>query len=167
MLASLEPRAADAGLTPALNKSFPGFAFTVATIGDPYWRAPHAVVAADGTRRGDHRAWVERELAELGGDLAAFRIRHRQDGEKFAEWRGTSAFAFTPTGPGVADFIQLSLGREIEVLAGPVVDPDYRPTTPTISSSRPGFLAIPLPRRSRSPDLSTGCVAAPAAASFT
>ncbi|TJV87721.1 MAG: hypothetical protein E5X84_30200, partial [Mesorhizobium sp.] len=31
------------------------------------------------------------------------------------------------TGPGVADFIQLSLGREIEVLAGPVVDPDYRP----------------------------------------
>lgn len=36
-------------------------------------------------------------------------------------------FAFAPTGPGVADFVQLSLGREIEVLAGPIVDPGYRP----------------------------------------
>ncbi|TIP40174.1 hypothetical protein [Mesorhizobium sp.] len=127
VLASLEARSADAGLAPALDKTFPGFAFTVATIDDFYWRSPHAVVAADGTRRGDHRTWIERGLAELGGDLTAFWHRHRQGGEKFAEWRGTSAFAFAPTGPGVADFIQLSLGREIEVLAGPVVDPDYRP----------------------------------------
>ncbi|RWO99790.1 hypothetical protein [Mesorhizobium sp.] len=127
VLASLEARSADAGLAPALNQSFPGFAFTVATIGDPYWRNPHAVVAADGTRRGDHRAWVEKELAELNGDLTAFWNRHREGDQKFAEWRGASAFAFAPTGPGVADFIQLSLGREIEVLAGPVVDPDYRP----------------------------------------
>ncbi|RUX35155.1 hypothetical protein EOA33_36215, partial [Mesorhizobium sp. M4A.F.Ca.ET.050.02.1.1] len=121
VLASLEAQSADAELAPALNKTFPGFAFTVATIDDPYWRNPHAVVAADGTRLGDHRAWVERELAELGGDLAAFWIRHREDGKKFAEWRGASAFAFAPTGPGVADFLQLSLGRELEVLAGPVV----------------------------------------------
>ncbi|RVD67829.1 hypothetical protein EN751_34645, partial [Mesorhizobium sp. M4A.F.Ca.ET.029.04.2.1] len=85
------------------------------------------VLSADGTRRGDHRAWVEKELAKLNGDLTAFWNRHREDGEKFAEWRGASAFAFAPTGPGVADFVQLSLGREIEVLAGPVVDPDYRP----------------------------------------
>ncbi|TIQ06350.1 MAG: hypothetical protein E5X57_26270, partial [Mesorhizobium sp.] len=127
VLASLGAQAADAGLAPALNKAYPGFAFTVVTIDDPYWRSPHAVVAADGTRRGDHRTWIERGLAELGGDLTAFWNRHRQGGEKFAEWRGTSAFAFAPTGPGVADFIQLSLGREIEVLAGPVVDPDYRP----------------------------------------
>lgn len=127
VLASLEPQSADAELAPALNKSFPGFAFTVVAIDDPYWRNPHAVVAADGTRRGDHRAWIERGLAELDGDLSAFWNRHREDGTKFAEWRGASAFAFAPTGPGVADFIQLSLGREIEVLAGPVVDPDYRP----------------------------------------
>lgn len=127
VLTSLQAQSADAELAPALNKTFPGFAFTVATIDDFYWRSPHAVVAADGTRCGDHRAWIERELAELGGDLTAFWHRHRGAGEKFAEWRGASAFAFAPTGPGVADFIQLSLGREIEVLAGPVVDPDYRP----------------------------------------
>lgn len=127
VLASLEAQSADAGLAPALNKAFPGFAFTVVTIDDFYWRNPHAVVAADGTRRGDHRSWIEKGLAELNGDLTAFWNRHRKDGEKFAEWRGASAFAFAPTGPGVADFLQLSLGREIEVLAGPVVDPDYRP----------------------------------------
>ncbi|TIM85344.1 MAG: hypothetical protein E5Y50_19060, partial [Mesorhizobium sp.] len=56
VLASLEAQSADAELAPALNKAFPGFAFTVATIDDPYWCNPHAVVAADGTRSGDHRA---------------------------------------------------------------------------------------------------------------
>ncbi|GAA4135508.1 hypothetical protein ACFFTN_13460 [Aminobacter aganoensis] len=45
----------------------------------------------------------------------------------FTEWQGTRVFAFAASGPGVADFLQLSLGREIEVLAGPVVDPGYRP----------------------------------------
>ncbi|OBQ86444.1 hypothetical protein [Mesorhizobium sp. WSM3873] len=128
VLASLEAQAADAGLAPALNKAFPGFSFSTAPVDDFYWRGDaRTVLSADGTRLGDHRAWVEKELAELNGDLTAFWNRHRQPGEKFAEWRGASAFAFAPTGPGVADFIQLSLGREIEVLAGPVVDPDYRP----------------------------------------
>ncbi|RWM05823.1 MAG: hypothetical protein EOR72_32580 [Mesorhizobium sp.] len=126
VLASLEGQSADAKLAPALNKAFPGFAFTVATIGDPYWCNPHAVIAADGTRLGEHRAWIERELAELDGDLTAFWDRHREGGKKFAEWRGASAFALAPTGPGVTDFVQLSLGREIEVMAGPVVGP-YRP----------------------------------------
>lgn len=129
VLAALQPQSADAELAPALSKAFPGFAFTVARIDDPYWRNPHAVVAANGTRLGDHRAWVERALAEVGGDLTAFSNLHRESGENFAEWRGTSVFAFAPTGPGVADFVQLSLGREIEVLAGAVVDPDYRPTS--------------------------------------
>ncbi|ESZ03160.1 hypothetical protein NKH89_13630 [Mesorhizobium sp. M0923] len=129
VLASLEAQSADAELATALNTAFPGFAFTVVTIDDPYWCNPHAVVAADGTRHGDHRAWIERGLAELNGDLTAFWNRHRADGTKFAEWRGASAFAFAPTGPGVADFVQLSLGREIEVLAGPVVDADYRPNS--------------------------------------
>ncbi|OWK21430.1 hypothetical protein AJ88_23490 [Mesorhizobium amorphae CCBAU 01583] len=82
------------------------------TIDDPYWRNPHAVVAPDGKRCGNHRAWIERELAELNGDLTAFWNRHREDRKSFAEWRGVSAFAFAPTGPGVADFLQLSLGRE-------------------------------------------------------
>ncbi|MER8887729.1 hypothetical protein [Mesorhizobium sp. M0816] len=129
VLAALQPQSADAELAPALNKTFPGFAFTVASIDDPYWCNPHAVIAADGTRLGDHRAWVERALADVGGDLTAFWNRHRESGEKFTEWRGTSAFAFAPTGPGVADFVQLALGRETEVVAGPVVDPDYRPSS--------------------------------------
>ncbi|MER9134359.1 hypothetical protein [Mesorhizobium sp. M0768] len=129
VLAALQPQSADAELAPALNKAFPGFALTVTSIDDPYWCNPHAVIAADGTRLGDHRAWVERALADVGGDLTAFWNRHRESGEKFTEWRGTSAFAFAPTGPGVADFVQLSLGREIEFLAGPVVDRDYRPTS--------------------------------------
>lgn len=38
-----------------------------------------------------------------------------------------AAFAFAPTGPGVAEFVQFSLCRGIEVLAGPAVDPGYRP----------------------------------------
>lgn len=129
VLAALPPQSADAELAPALNKAFPGFAFTVARIDDPYWCNPHAVVAADGTRLGDHRAWVECALAGVGGDLTALWNRHRESGEQFTEWRGTSAFAFAATGPGAADFVQLSLGRETEHLAGAVVDRDYRPSS--------------------------------------
>lgn len=128
VLASLQAQSADAGLAPALNKTFPGFSFSTAPVDDFYWRGDaRTVLSADGTRLGDHGAWVEKELAELNGDLTAFWSRHRESGKKFAEWRGASAFAFAPTGPGVADFLQISLGRELEVLAGPVVDPDYRP----------------------------------------
>lgn len=128
VLAAIDPASADAELAPALTKAFPGFEFTPATVDDFYWRGDgRTAFAADGTRLGDHRAWLERELAEVGGDLTAFWNRHRSGEQKFAEWRGTSVFAFAPTGPGVADFVQLSLGREIEVLAASVVDPDYRP----------------------------------------
>jgi hypothetical protein len=127
VLKTLDPAAADAELAPALSRTFPGFEFTTATVDDFYWRDARTVFAADGMRLGDHRAWVEHELAEVGGDLIAFWNRHRSGAQKFAEWRGTSVFAFAPTGRDVADFVQLTLGREIEVLAGPVVDPDYRP----------------------------------------
>lgn len=128
VLADLDPASADADLAPALTKTFPGFEFTTAAVDDFYWRGDaRTVLSLDGTRLGDHRAWVERELTEVGGDLTAFWNRHRSGAQKFAEWRGASAFAFAPTGPGVADFVQISLGREVEVLAGPVVDPDYRP----------------------------------------
>lgn len=128
VLKTLDPAAADSSLAPALSQAFPGFSFSAARVDDFYWRGDaRTVLAADGTRLGNHRAWVERELAELGGDLTAFWSRHRASGFRFAEWRGTSVFAFAPTGPGVADFVQISLGREVEVLAGPAVDPDYRP----------------------------------------
>jgi hypothetical protein len=85
------------------------------------------LIGADGARLDDHEAWVKSELTALDGDLTAFWNQHRESGQKFAEWRGSAVFAFAPTGPGIADFVQLSLGREIEVLAGPVVDPEYRP----------------------------------------
>jgi hypothetical protein len=127
VLARLDPTSADADLGPALSKAFSGFTFTVEMVDDPYWRNPHDVVAADGTRLGDHRAWVERALAAIGGDLMAYWTKYQSGEFRFAEWRGTTVFAFAPTGPGVADFVQLSLGREIEFLAGAVVDPDYRP----------------------------------------
>ncbi|NGO55460.1 hypothetical protein [Allomesorhizobium camelthorni] len=128
VLAGLDPALADIELASALSAAFPGFDFTTAGVDDFYWRGDaRTVLSADGTRLGDHRAWVENELTKVGGDLNAFWKRHRSGAQNFAEWRGASVFAFAPTGPGIADFVQLSLGREVEVLAGPVVDPDYRP----------------------------------------
>ncbi|MCO5073810.1 MAG: hypothetical protein M9944_21665 [Rhizobiaceae bacterium] len=128
VLAGLEPASADADLAPALSAAFPGFTFSTVPVDDFYWRgADRTVIGPEGARLGDYDAWVKSELAALGGDLATFWDRHRDSGLKFAEWRGSAVFAFAPTGPGVADFVQLSLGREIEVLAGPVVDPDHAP----------------------------------------
>ncbi|MGE0282573.1 MAG: hypothetical protein AB7P20_18445 [Rhizobiaceae bacterium] len=127
VLAGLDPASADTDLAPTLSAAFPGFTFTAAPVDDFYWRDARTVIGADGGRLGDHRAWIEQELADLGGDLTAFWTRHRDSGLKFSEWRGGNVFAFAPTGPGVADFVQISLGREVEVLAGPVVEPDYRP----------------------------------------
>ncbi|HEV2501846.1 MAG TPA: hypothetical protein VGV39_02160 [Mesorhizobium sp.] len=130
LVAGLNPASADTDLAPALTAAFPGFSFTVAPVDDFYWRSDRSAIGADGERLGDHREWVEHQLAELDGDLGAFWTRHRDSGIKFAEWRGGAVFAFAPTGPGVADFVQLSLGREVEFLAGPVVDPDCRPFSP-------------------------------------
>lgn len=127
VLAGLDPISADSDLAPALSAAFPGFAFATTVVDDFYWRDARTILAADGARLGGHHEWVERELAVHDGDLTAFWSRHRDSGLCFAEWRGTAVFAFAPTGLGVADFVQLSLGREIEVLAGPVVDPGYRP----------------------------------------
>ncbi len=128
VLQNLDPASADADLAPALSAAFPGFFFSTAPVEDFYWRgSDRTVIDAVGARIGEHEAWVKSELAALGDDLAAYWNRHRDSGTKFAEWRGAAVFAFAPTGKGVADFVQLSLGREIEVLAGPVVDPGYRP----------------------------------------
>lgn len=128
VLKTLDPASADTDFAPALSRAFPGFDFTTASVDDFYWRGDaRTVLSPDGARLGDHRTWVERELAELDRDLTAFWNRHRKSGIQFSEWRGAPVFAFAPTGSGVADFVQLSLGRDIEFLAGPVVDPDYRP----------------------------------------
>ncbi len=128
VLKKLDPASADADLAPALSAAFPGFVFSIAPVDDFYWRgADRTVIGPEGPRLGDYDGWVKSELAALGGDLAAFWDRHRDSGKRFAEWRGRAVFAFAPTGPGIADFVQLSLGREMEVLAGPVVDPGYRP----------------------------------------
>lgn len=127
VLNKLDPTTADAGLAPALSAAFSGFTFSMAVVDDFYWRDARTVLSPDGTRLGDHREWVGRELAAFGGDLTAFWNRHRNSGVRFAEWRGGSVFVFAPTGPGVADFLQIGLEREHEYLAGPVVDPDYRP----------------------------------------
>jgi hypothetical protein len=114
VLAELTPATADAELASTLSRTFPGFSFAIAAIDDPYWRDTRTVIAADGTRLGDHRAWITRELAALNGDLTKFWVRHRCSDLRFAEWRGASVFAFAATGPGVADYVQIALGREVE-----------------------------------------------------
>jgi hypothetical protein len=127
VLAGLTPASADRDLAPALSRAFPRFSFAVAIIDDAYGRDARTVLSPDGTRLGDHGAWITRELEAMGGDLTAFWARHRGGGLQFAEWRGASAFATAATGPGTADFVQIALGRETEWVAGPVVDPHYRP----------------------------------------
>lgn len=128
LLKDLDPTSADDDLAPALCGAFYGFAFSIAAVDDAYWReTDRCVIDADGARLGGHDAWVERELATLGGDPGAFWNRYRDSGLKISEWRGQTVFGFAPTGPGAADFVQLALHREIEVVAGPMVDPGYRP----------------------------------------
>jgi hypothetical protein len=127
VLAGLTPATGDADLASTLSRAFPGFSFAIAAIDAPYWRDTRTVVAGDGTRIGDHRAWITREVAALDGDLTEFWARHRSGDLRFAEWRGASVFACAATGPGVADYVQIALGREVEWLAGPIVDPDFRP----------------------------------------
>lgn len=128
VLKELHPASADADLAPALSAAFPGFSFTTAPVDDFYWRGDtRTVLSADGSQLGDHHDWIKQELADVGGDLIAFWNRHRESGTKFTEWRGTAVYAFAATGPGAADFVQIGLERENEFLAGPVVDPDYRP----------------------------------------
>jgi hypothetical protein len=85
VLARLAPETADAQLTPCPVHAFPGFSFTAITVDDPYWRDARTVVSPDGTRLGDHRAWISRVLAAIGGDLTAFWTRHRSGEFQFAE----------------------------------------------------------------------------------
>ncbi len=125
--AGLDAATADSDLLPALAAAFPGFDFSLAQIDDEYWRDARTVIRPDGTRVGELRPWMTAELAKDGRDIRALWTRLKETDLQITEWRGNSAFVFAPTGTGVADYIQIALGREIEWRAGPVVNPDYRP----------------------------------------
>ncbi|MVT71451.1 hypothetical protein GPL21_41480 [Bradyrhizobium pachyrhizi] len=127
VLAGLGPASADADLIPALTIAFPGFAFGIAPIDDDYWRDTRSVLRPDGTRLGELRPWMIAELAKENGDVTAVWERLKEIDLQITEWRGTSVFVSAPTGPGVADYVQIALGREIEWRAGPIVNPNYRP----------------------------------------
>ena len=127
VLAGLDQASADTDLVPALTAAFPGFAFGVAPIDDDYWRDTRSVLRPDGTRLGELRPWMTAELAKENGDVTAVWKRLKETGLQITEWRGTSAVVSAPTGPGVADYVQIALGREIEWRAGPIVNPNYRP----------------------------------------
>lgn len=127
VLAGLDPASVDADLVPALAAAFRGFDFSLAQVDDEYWRDARSVIRSDGTRVGELRPWMMAELAKDGGDIRALWTRLKETDLQITEWRGNSAFVFAPTGTGVADYIQIALGREIEWRAGPVVNPDYRP----------------------------------------
>ncbi|MGY4566959.1 hypothetical protein [Bradyrhizobium sp. USDA 3256] len=127
VLAGLGPASADADLIPALTIAFPGFAFGIAPIDDDYWRDTRSVLRPDGTRLGELRPWMIAELAKENGDVTAVWERLKEIDLQITEWRGTSVFVSAPTGPGVADYVQIALGREIEWRAGPIVNPNCRP----------------------------------------
>jgi hypothetical protein len=127
LLAGLDPASTDADLIPALIAAFPGFAFGVARIDDDYWCDTRSVFRPDGTRLGELRPWMMAELAKENGDASAVWKRLKETDLQITEWRGTSAFVSAPTGPGVADYVQIALGREIEWRAGPIVNPNHRP----------------------------------------
>lgn len=71
------------------------------------------------------RMSLARRVGGARRQFTAFWNRHRSADQKIADWRGTSVIAFAPPA-GVADFVQISLGREIEYLARSVVDSGYR-----------------------------------------
>ncbi|MBX9846630.1 MAG: hypothetical protein K2Y42_21100 [Hyphomicrobium sp.] len=126
-LAALPAGSNEGALADALTQAFPGFAFSVANLDDEYWRDTRSVLAADGTRIAEYRPWMKTELAKDNGDIAAVWWRLQDTDLQISEWHGNSVYAFAPTGPGAADYVQISLGRETEWCAGPIVNPSRRP----------------------------------------
>lgn len=121
ILAALDPASADSELVPALGRAFPGFDFNVARIDDEYWRDARTVIRPDGSRVGDLRQFMTVELAKESGDIDKLWRRLKESDLQITEWRGVSAFVCAPTGPGPADYLQITLGRETEWRAGPIV----------------------------------------------
>lgn len=130
ILAALDPASADREMTPALTIAFPGFDFSLAHIDDHYWRDTRSVIRPDGSRVGDLRQFMTAELDKEHGDIGLVWRRLKDSDLQITEWRGTSAFASAPTGPGPADFLQIALGRETEWRAGPIVYPFWAPRDP-------------------------------------
>ncbi|PZU83435.1 MAG: hypothetical protein DI527_23980 [Chelatococcus sp.] len=127
ILTKLPDGADETALAAALSEAFPGFAFSAVNYDDEYWRVERSVLAADGTRIAEYRPWMEAELAKDKGGVRAVWNRLRESDSQISEWHGNSAYAFAPTGPGAADYLQISLGREVEWRAGPIVDPSSQP----------------------------------------
>ncbi len=122
------PNGVDAvALADALSHNFPGFTFSIVDIGEQYSREPRSVIAADGTKVAEYRAFVEAELARAGGNVSALWNRLRDSDLRISEWHGDTWYAFASTGRGAADYVQIELGREIEWLAGPIVSASHRP----------------------------------------
>lgn len=130
-MAVLPAGADEAALAAALTKKFPGFSFTATSIDDVYCRDVRSVLAPDGSRVAELRPWMTEALARHGGGAKALWTELLGSELHVSEWHGNSAFAFAPTGPGAADYVQISLGREIEWRAGPIVDP----TSPPLSEN--------------------------------
>lgn len=127
ILGSLDPAVADSALTPALAKAFPGFDFNLARIDDDYWRDTRSVIRPDGSRVGDLRQFMMAELDKEHGDLGVVWRRLKDSDLLITEWRGTSVFVSAPTSSGPMDYLQITLCREIEWRAGPIVDPSWPP----------------------------------------
>lgn len=126
-MASLPATTVDAKLGAALSQAFPGFAFTLARDGDEYWRDTRSILAPDSTRVAELRPWMTAELAKDHGDVKAVWKRLKDSDLKLTEWSGKRVFAFAPTGAGVADYVQITLCREIEARVGSIVDPRWPP----------------------------------------
>ena len=127
VLARLPAGVDETALASALGEAFPGFAFLATSVDDQYWRDTRSVLAADGTRIAEYRPWMKTELAKDNGDIATLWRRLQDTDLQISEWHGNSVYAFAPTGSGVAHYVQISLGRETEWCAGPIVNPSRRP----------------------------------------
>lgn len=127
VLAALPDGSNEAALADALTQAFPGFAFSAVSVDDQYWRDTRSVLAADGTRIAEYRPWMKASLAKDNGDIATLWRRLQDTDLQVSEWHGNSVYAFAPTGPRAADYVQIPLGRETEWRAGPIVNPSRRP----------------------------------------
>ncbi|RWD28369.1 MAG: hypothetical protein EOS22_11265 [Mesorhizobium sp.] len=77
-------------------------------------------------------------MAALGGNFTAFWKPALIGRPKNRRMARNERHCLRPTGRGVADFVQISLGREIDTWLGRSSIPTTVSTAPTICSARPG-----------------------------